>query len=118
MASQNEIPAGEDSRKNWRVINELMRRVTKLEGLVSNHGSSIQDLRGRPDIKGSGGGGDKFMGEYNALLVYTPGQSVKISAGITAGFYIKTATSIAGKHPSEGEVWAKLGNVIDEENWL
>lgn len=119
MASMDLIKLGEDSRRNWVTINELVRRVQKLEADVRRLGGGVEDGRRRQDIKGGvGGASNQFKGEYNPLIVYEVGESVKISAGITAGYYIKTASSVAGKNPSEGEVWAKLGNVIDEENWL
>lgn len=118
MPSQELLKVGEDARKNWRAVNELIRRVGKLEADVRTLLSSVEFLRGRPDMKGAGASGMVFKGEYNPILVYKVGECVKISFGGTAGFYIKTASSGAGADPSLGEVWAKIGNVLDQNNWV
>lgn len=121
-SAPREIKSGEDSRKNWEVINALRRDLERVSGELRAAWTAIAELRGKPGWKEPGGGGGlTFYGEW-ANAAYPKDALVVIRGGISAGLYVSVDVVAVGTasptnppaDPTQAGPWVMLapGNTL------
>ena len=111
MFSLTPLRRGEDSRKNWRTINQVMEAAGAAHRLATDHALVLSALNKLPRDAIGGGWRWATPREYDSdTQSYSPGEVVVVSPGnpdettgdCVAGLYVclRTGTWVAGSPPT------------------
>lgn len=104
------LKPGDDSRRNWRRINDIDADVQGQRDPNTKRDAAIAGLRGRPrDVEAEGGGGMNYRGQWTATPTssYLEFDVVVVATGASAGTYLSVIDNNTN-NPSTGIGWVQI----------